>query len=63
MPSCRRRPPLTPALSPQAGGRPRADMDEQFQPVSAERSGAERPRGGGGSSARSRPRLRAAGSA
>ncbi|XP_054687443.1 nuclear factor NF-kappa-B p100 subunit isoform X1 [Grus americana] len=32
VPSCRRRSPLTPALSPQAGGRPRADMDEQFQP-------------------------------
>lgn len=40
MPSCRRRSPLTPALSPQAGGRPRADMDEQFQPVSADRIGS-----------------------
>ncbi|XP_053928296.1 nuclear factor NF-kappa-B p100 subunit isoform X1 [Cuculus canorus] len=30
VPSCRRGSPLTPALSPQLGGRPRADMDEQF---------------------------------
>lgn len=43
MPSCSPGPRSTPPLSPQAGGRPRADMDEQFQPVSAARIGSERP--------------------
>lgn len=42
-----------PSLSPQAGGRPRADMDEQFQPVSAARIGPDRT---GAVAAGSRPR-------
>lgn len=44
-----RSPPRSP--SPQAGGRPRADMDEQFQPVSAARIGAAPGRRWGGVSA------------